>query len=195
MLSKMMTKSFIRTNTRRWFMQSCAAVLLAGVLPNKSFAAGYLRGSGEIRKVRLQRPEAGEKLDMIYWVEGKYIREALSEFNYFCRDLVANTVHVMDTRLIDILAASQILLDTNEPFSIQRGFVYDYRLMRDGLRPEKKPNPFYHSNGTALDVSLTNQSIKQISRAAIRCRSGGVGRYPQHNYVHIDCNEVRDWDE
>jgi uncharacterized protein YcbK (DUF882 family) len=39
---------------------------------------------------------AGESLDMIYWIEGEYIRPALEEINYFFRDWRDNSVHRID---------------------------------------------------------------------------------------------------
>jgi len=113
--------------------------------------------------------------------------------SYFCRDVATNTVQAVDPRVIDIAAATLNLLDTNEPYTLHRGFVLDRFQVRDGHFSEAQPNDLHHARGEALDVSLSSRSINQISAAAIRCNAGGVGSYPTRQYVHIDCGEVRNW--
>ena len=188
-----MKRSIRQISSRRSFIKGVCVYSLLGLSSNKAFAQGYLRGAGEIRMFRSVRPETGEVLDMIYWIEGDYIAVAIEEISYFCRDPVTNTVHSIDPRVIDIAAATHNLLDTSEPYTLHRGFVSDPRQVTNGDNPEAKPNGSFHANGTALDVSLNSRSVSQISRAAISCKAGGVGSYSKQNYVHIDCNEIREW--
>lgn len=188
-----MDSNYKKTNTRRWFIRSCVATALAPLFLNKAFAQGMLRGAGDIRKVNFIRPETGESIDIIYWVDGNYIAEAIEELSYFCRERETNSVHSIDTRVIDIAAATHSLLDTNEPYTLHRGFVVNRFRVRDGHFSEAQPNDLHHARGEALDVSLSSRSISQISAAAIRCNAGGVGSYPNRQYVHIDCGEVRNW--
>ena len=188
-----MDSSYKKTNTRRWFMRSGVATAFVPLFAYKTFAQGILRGAGEIRKLSVVRPDTGERIDVIYWIDGNYIAEAIEELSYFCRDRETNTVHSIDTRVIDIAAATYNLLDPDEPYILNRGYVSDPRQVTNGDNPEAKPNGSFHANGTALDVSLNSRSVSQISRAAISCKAGGVGSYSKQNYVHIDCNEIREW--
>jgi len=174
-------------------MRSGVATAFVPLFAYKTFAQGILRGAGEIRKLNLVRPDTGERIDVIYWIDGNYIAESIEELSYFCRDRETNTVHSIDTRVIDIAAATYHLLDPDEPYILNRGFVSDPRQVTNGENPEAKPNGSFHANGTALDVSLNSRSVSQISRAAISCKAGGVGSYSKQNYVHIDCNEIREW--
>jgi len=174
-------------------MRSGVATAFVPLFAYKTFAQGILRGAGEIRRLSLVRPETGERIRIIYWIDGNYIAEAIEELSYFCRDRETNTVHSIDTRVIDIAAATYHLLDPEEPYTLNRGFVSDPRQVTNGDNPEAKPNGSFHANGTALDVSLNSRSVSQISRAAISCKAGGVGSYSKQNYVHIDCNEIREW--
>ena len=188
-----MDSSYKKTNTRRWFMRSCVATAFVPLFAYKTFAQGILRGAGEIRKLSLVRPDTGERIYVIYWIDGNYIAEAIEDLSYFCRDVATNTVQAVDPRVIDIAAATLNLLDTNEPYTLHRGFVLDRFQVRDGHFSEAQPNDLHHARGEALDVSLSSRSINQISAAAIRCNAGGVGSYPTRQYVHIDCGEVRNW--
>jgi hypothetical protein len=85
-------------------------------------ATGFLRGAGDIRRIRMYNGRAGESLDMIYWIEGEYIRPALEEINYFFRDWRDNTVHSHRPRTIDILTASHRLMETDEPYTLLSGY-------------------------------------------------------------------------
>ena len=188
-----MKRRIHQTASRRSFLQGGGAFSLAALSSNKTFAQGILRGAGEIRKLSLVRPDTGDSLSIIYWIEGEYIRPAIQEISYLCRDVATNTVQAVDPRVIDIAAATLNLLDTNEPYTLHRGFVLDRFRVRDGHFSEAQPNDLHHARGEALDVSLSSRSINQISFAAIRCNAGGVGSYPTRQYVHMDCGEVRNW--
>ena len=49
---------------------------------------------------------------MIYWIDGDYMAAAIEEISYFCRDIETNTVHSIDTGVIDIAAATYNLTDS-----------------------------------------------------------------------------------
>ena len=188
-----MKRRIRQISSRRSFIKGVCVYSLLGLSSNKAFAQGILRGAGDFRRLRLGVSGSMESLDIIYWIDGQYIRPAIEEISYFCRDRETNTVHSIDTRVIDIAAATYHLLDPDEPYILNRGFVSDPRQVTNGENHEAKPNGSFHANGTALDVSLNSRSVSQISRAAISCKAGGVGRYSNQNYVHIDCNEIREW--
>ena len=46
--------------------------------PSYSNAAGFLRGAGDIRRIRMYNGRTGESLDTIYWIEGQYLADALN---------------------------------------------------------------------------------------------------------------------
>ena len=190
-----MKRRIHQTASRRSFLQGGGAFSFAALSSNKTFAQGILRGAGEIRKLSLVRPDTGESLSIIYWIEGEYIRPAIQEISYLCRDVATNTVQAVDPRVIDIAAATLNLLDTNEPYTLHRGFVVDRFRVRNGDFAEEQPSDLHHARGEALDISLVSRSVNQISLAAISCKAGGVGRYPIRQYVHIDCGDVRSWSE
>lgn len=47
--------------------------------------------------------------------------------------------------------------------------------------------------GKAADLRLKSRSVAQVSRAAISCNGGGVGRYSRSNFTHMDCGPIRTW--
>ena len=178
--------------SRRALLGAFAATVVTAA-PAYSNAFGFLRGAGDIRRVSMRSGRTGESLETIYWIEGNYIPEALKEINHFMRDWREDTTVTMDPRNIDIIAASHALLDTNEPFQLLSG----YRSVRTNAmlrrRSRKVAKHSLHIQGMAADLRLSSRSVSQVSRAALACKSGGVGKYSRSNFVHMDCGVVRTW--
>jgi uncharacterized protein YcbK (DUF882 family) len=135
----------------------------------------------------------GERLDMIYWIDGEYVKDALKEVNYFMRDFRNDQVKTIDTRTLDIVAAVHNLLDVNEPYMLLSGYrsPATNAMLRSRSRGVAKNS--LHLKGQANDLRLGSRSVSQIYRAAAACRAGGVGRYSRSNFVHMDCGVVRTW--
>lgn len=178
--------------SRRALLGAFAATTLTAA-PTFSNAAGFLRGAGDIRRIRMYSGRTGERIDMIYWIEGKYIKDAVKEVNYFMRDWRTDGVKSMDLRTVDIMAASHNLLDSHEPYMLLSGYrsPKTNAMLRSRSRGVAKNS--LHMKGQAADLRLSSRSVSQISKAAIACRGGGVGRYSGSNFVHMDCGVVRSW--
>ena len=178
--------------TRRSVLGAFAATAVAAA-PTFANAAGFLRGAGDIRRIKMYSGRTGERIDMIYWIEGNYIKDAVSELNYFMRDWRTDGVKSMDLRTVDIMAASHNLLDVSEPYMLLSGYrsPQTNAMLRSRSRGVAKNS--LHMRGQAADLRLASRSVNQMARAAIACNGGGVGRYSDSNFVHMDCGQVRNW--
>ncbi|MBB4173870.1 uncharacterized protein YcbK (DUF882 family) [Sulfitobacter noctilucicola] len=178
--------------TRRAVLGAFAATALTAA-PTYSNAAGFLRGGGDIRRIKMYSGRTGERIDMIYWIEGQYIKDAVKEVNYFMRDWRTDGVKSMDLRTVDIMAAAHNLLDVSEPYMLLSGYrsPKTNAMLRSKSRGVAKNS--LHMRGQAADLRLSSRSVSQMSRAAIACQGGGVGRYSGSNFVHMDCGVVRSW--
>ena len=187
-----MTNDNSATLSRRALLGAFAATTLVAA-PTFSSAAGLLRGAGDIRRIRMVSPRTGEKIDTIYWIEGEYIPEAVQEIAVFMRDWRINEAKAIDTRTIDIMAASHNLLETTEPYTLLSGYrsPATNAMLRSRSRGVAKNSR--HMLGQAADLRLKSRSVSQMSRAAQSCQSGGVGKYSRSNFVHMDCGPVRLW--
>jgi len=178
--------------TRRGILGAFAATTVAAA-PTFSNAAGFLRGGGDIRRVRMYSGRTGESIDTIYWVDGDYIRDALTEINYFMRDWRQDEATNIDARTVDIMAAAHNLMDVSEPYMLLSG----YRTPRTNamLRSRSRgvARNSLHMQGKAADLRLSSRSVGQIFAAAKACNAGGVGRYSSSNFAHMDCGVVRSW--
>ena len=50
-----------------------------------------------------------------------------------------------------------------------------------------------HVVGEAIDVRLPGCQLRDLHKAAVRLRGGGVGYYPHSDFVHMDVGRVRYW--
>ena len=135
----------------------------------------------------------GERIDMIYWVDGKYNKDAVKEVNHFKPDWRTDQAKSMDFRTIDIMAAAHNLLDANEPYMLLSGYrsPKTNAMLRRRSRGVAKNS--LHMRGQAADLRLSSRAVGQMYRAAVACQGGGVGRYSRSNFVHMDCGPVRSW--
>lgn len=184
--------TFSKGVSRRGLLKAFAATTIVAA-PTFSNAFGLSRGAGDIRRLRMHSGRTGEQIDTIYWIEGDYIPEALSEINRFMRDWRTDGTISYDTRTIDILAASHRMLGTTEPYLLLSGYrsPQTNQMLRSKSRNVARNS--LHMKGQAADIRLPSRSVSQISKAAIACSAGGVGRYSGSNFVHMDCGPVRVW--
>ncbi|PVH30525.1 YcbK family protein [Pararhodobacter oceanensis] len=187
-----MTSSENTGFTRRGLLGVFAATTLIAA-PTMSQAFAFNRGAGDIRRIRMHSGRTGESLDMIYWIEGEYIPEALEAVNHFFRDWRNDRVHRIDTRTIDIMAASHNLLEVDEPYMLLSGYRSPETNAMLRRRSSGVARNSRHMVGQAADLRLRSRSVNQIARAAQACNAGGVGRYSRSNFTHMDCGPVRSW--
>lgn len=178
--------------SRRALLRVFAATAVIAA-PTYSKAFGFLKGAGDIRRVKMTSQRTGESVDTIYWVNGEYIPEVLADMNYFMRDWRNDDVHSMDPRNLDIIAATHRLLDVNEPYLLLSGYrsPATNALLRKQSRGVARNS--LHMQGMAADLRLRSRSIGQMRAAAESCAAGGVGHYNRSNFVHMDCGPVRTW--
>ena len=174
-------------------MGSLAGIAATAAAPAFAKAPAILTGAGDYRSLALINERTGEKNNSVYWVEGKYIHEALEAFNHILRDWRQNKACRMDPRALDILSATHHLLDSSEAFKVISG--YRTRETNALLRKRSKAvaSSSYHIKGMAIDITLGSRSVSQIPRAGLSLSAGGVGKYSRSNFVHLDSGPVRRW--
>lgn len=178
--------------TRRALLGAFAATAVTAA-PTFSNAAGFLRGAGDIRRIRMYSGRTGEMVDSIYWIEGQYIKEVMQEITYFMRDWRNDEVKAIDMRTVDIMSASHKLLGISEPYTLFSGYRSPSTNAMLRARSSGVAKNSLHIQGQAADLHLKGRSVDQMARAAEACHAGGVGRYSGSKFVHMDCGVVRSW--
>ena len=90
--------------TRRALLSAFSACAITAA-PTYANAAGFLRGSGDIRKLSLYSRRSGERVDTIYWIDGEYVKEAVREISRIMRDWRRNEIRNIDLRTIDLMTS------------------------------------------------------------------------------------------
>lgn len=178
--------------SRRKLLAAFAATAVAAA-PTYSNAFGFLRGSGDIRRLRMHSQRSGETLDVVYWIDGQYVPEALRAVQHFMRDWRDNRSMAIDTRTLDIMAAAHRLMDTDERYMLLSGYRSPQTNALLRARSRNVAQDSRHLRGEAADLRLRSRTVSQMARAAQALDAGGVGRYSRSNFVHMDCGPVRSW--
>ncbi|MEO1293395.1 MAG: DUF882 domain-containing protein [Pseudomonadota bacterium] len=170
-----------------------AAATAALAVPKAKAAPHYLRGLGDFRQLNLVNHRTAERLNVVYYVDGEYIPDAVDEVSYLMRDWRRNEIMPMDARTLDIVAAMYKHLDVSEPLQVVSGYrspATNDLLRRKGRGVAKNS---FHTRGMAVDLSLQSRSVGKMYKAALSCRAGGVGRYTRNHFIHVDCGPQRTW--
>ena len=151
------------------------------------------RRTAQVRRLAMTNSRTDEDINVIYWLDGEYIPEALVALNHFMRDWRKDRMRNINVRTLDILAAVHNMLDTIEPFELISGYRTEEtnRMLQE--RSGQVASNSLHVHGMAADIRLNGRSVSQVGNAALRCRAGGVGVYRNSGFVHVDCGSVRRW--
>ncbi|MDR3509100.1 MAG: DUF882 domain-containing protein [Caulobacteraceae bacterium] len=146
-----------------------------------------------MRSVSLDNLHTGESLEAVYWDAGQYIPDVLDAVNVHLRDYRTGDVHAIDPRLLDLLDAVAARTETRRKFQVISGYrspKTNAMLHEQSGQVAKKS---MHLQGMAIDVRLPDVELRHLHAAALSLGRGGVGYYPESNFVHIDVGPVRSW--
>ena len=178
---------------RSRFILTVFAMASVAAAPTFSKAASYLRGAGDIRRFKMKSPRFGERVDVIYWIDGAYIKESLREVDFIMRDWRDRKSIEIDVALIDLLSAVLVTLETDEPYTLISGYRTHKTnsLLQAGSALKNVASNSMHIKGKAADIRLHSRSNLMIDNVASSFKVGGVGRYVKDNFVHIDSGDNR----
>ena len=151
----------------------------------------FLRG--EVRELAFEHLHTGETLKAAYWEGGRYVSDALAAVRHLMRDFRDGEEHDIDPLMLDILTQLKGRLGTESPFlvvSAYRSPETNALLAAQSANVAKKS---YHLKGKAVDVRVDDRALRSLRDVALNLAAGGVGYYPNSNFVHIDSGPVRSW--
>ena len=165
--------------------------MLAAALPLP--AAADPRLSGAERRLAFHNLHTEEKLDLPYWVEGDFVPESLAEINHILRDHRTNQVAAIDTQLLDLLYRVRTALGTSQPIEVISGYRSPASNLMLAENTSGVARHSLHLEGKAIDIRIPGISLADLRRAGLDLRGGGVGYYPDSNFVHLDVGRIRAW--
>jgi len=145
------------------------------------------------RELSFVHTHTGKSVALVYFRNGAYVPQALEALNNFLSDFRSGDAVKMDPRLFDILYQIKMLSGTREPFQVISAFRSP--ATNEMLRSRSKgvARNSQHTLGKAIDVRLADVSTKRLRELALSLKAGGVGYYPDSDFVHVDTGRVRKW--
>lgn len=163
-------------------------VTVAGLLvPIRRAAAA------DVRVLALRSLHTGEFVRATYWAAGRYVRDGLAEIDRLLRDHRSNTVHPIDRRLLEVLGTLRDRLETREAFEVISGYRSPETNARLVASTRGVASTSLHVAGMAVDIRVPGRPLVAVRDAARSLGAGGVGYYPDSNFIHVDVGRVRSW--
>ncbi len=174
---------------RRDFLRLGAATM-ATLLGSPALA---MATSPHERLLGFQNTHTGESVTAVYWAEGNYLDGGLEEINSLLRDHRTDEIYPIDASLLDLLFVLQSKTDSRQAYQVISGYrsPATNRALRSKSNGVAKRS--YHMQGKAIDIRLPGTELKQLHRAALDIKSGGVGYYPGSGFIHVDVGPKRSW--
>ena len=148
----------------------------------------------DVRTLSFDCVNLGEQLKPVdYWVEGKYVPQALSVIDNAMRDFISNEIHPIEPKLLDVLHQLGRTLETGGRFEL----ICGYRSPNTNAALRKNDpgvaENSLHMKGIAVDVALKGRPLRQQYETALAMQMGGVGYYPDSDFIHLDVGRTRHW--
>lgn len=186
-----MTQPLLNDGRRR-FVTACAGLATTAFLTNNAIAAP-LKALGAERKLAFYNTHTGESLKTVYWAAGDYVPEGLADINRVLRDFRTGEVKPIDRGLLDQLASLRGLTGATKATHIISGYrsPKTNNMLRGHSNGVAKKS--LHQEGRAIDIRIPGVQLAHLRKAALSMKAGGVGYYPESDFVHVDTGRVRFW--
>lgn len=184
--------------SRRSRFRAMAHAFIRAALPSMGFfpeEEESLPNDGPKYELKLARATTGEEIDVIYRIGDTYIPSAISRLNTFLRDNHTQQVENFDPREFDLLHTVLAKLGRTSS-SVQILSGYRSQESNDELRDSHVGNAAkfsQHILAKAMDIRIPGIPASLVRDAAMTLAAGGVGYYPQSQFVHVDVGPVRHW--
>jgi len=145
------------------------------------------------RELSFLNLHTGERLRAEYVHNGLVVPSAMHAISVLMRDHYNNKIHPIDPQLLDIAHILQSRVGNRGAFEV----VCGYRSPEtNAMMHEASAGVAAHSmhiEGRAMDIRLPGVRLGSLRKTAVALKMGGVGYYPEDDFVHIDSGPVRKW--
>lgn len=164
-----------------------AAAVVTALAPSQA--------SAETRTLKLYYVHTGEKAEITFKKNGKFLPDGLKKLNVFLRDWRRNEPTRMDPRLFDLVW--QVYRSTGSNQYITVVSAYRSPATNNMLRSKSSgvAKKSQHTLGRAMDFFIPGVPLAKLRGIGMRYQIGGVGYYPRSGspFTHMDVGNVRSW--
>ena len=149
--------------------------------------------AGPGRRLVLVHTHTGEVLEAVFGTGAGDRPGQLGRLDWLLRDFRTGDVQPLDARLFDLLCELADAAGAEaryEVISAYRSPATNAMLVAttDGVSSNS-----LHMRGKAIDVRLAGVPLARLRDLALAKAAGGVGYYPDSNFVHLDVGRPRSW--
>lgn len=143
--------------------------------------------------LKLYHIHTTESLEVEYRRGHAVITSALGAIDHLLRDFRTGSETIFDINVLDTLSLLYDRFGRRGRFEIISGFRSPrtnaaLRRITTGVAEHS-----LHMVGRAIDVRLVGTRTDVLRDAALALGRGGVGYYPESNFVHVDSGPIRTW--
>lgn len=176
---------------RRRFLGLSAAGSAAFMMPKPAAALSY--PSMAARELRFYNLHTFESLTAVYWRDGTYLPEGLAQISYHLRDFRTGGIKPIDPTLLNILHQVTSNIESSQPINVISGYrTPATNAMLAAKSSKVAPNSF-HMRGQAIDIRVPGIATTGVRDIALSLSKGGVGYYPESDFIHLDTGPIRAW--
>lgn len=180
-------------NQRRSFLKSSVVLASALGAPALARAATTAAAAPGERTLRLYNTHTGEALRSVFWAEGQFLPDALADINKLLRDHRNNAISAMDPQLLLLLDKVSAQFGSNKVLHVISGYRSPETNQKLAERSSGVAKHSMHMEGKAIDVRMPGLDLASLHKAALSAKGGGVGYYPDSQFVHMDTGRLRHW--
>ena len=180
-------------NKRRFFLKNVLATSLTTTLALPALARASVPALPDERSLRFYNTHTGETLRSVFWAEGQFLPDALLDINKLLRDHRSNTIAAIDPQLLVLLDKVSSQFGNNSIVHVISGYRSPQTNQQLAERSDGVARHSLHLEGRAIDVRIPGRDLSSVRRAALAMQGGGVGYYPNSQFVHMDTGRVRSW--
>lgn len=177
--------------SRRGFLGSSMAGCASFFAPASVHALSY--PSMAARELQFYNVHTSESLTAVYWRDGTYIPEGLAQISYHLRDFRTGGIKPIDPTLLNFLYQVTNSIEFKEPINVISGYRTPATNAMLAARSDKVAPNSFHMRGQAIDIRLPGIVTTGVRDIALAISRGGVGYYPESDFIHLDTGPIRAW--
>ncbi len=178
-------------NRRQFLGRAMAMAPLLLLSSPNSLLAGIARL--EEKALSFYHTHTLKELSIVYFRNGSYIPKALTKINTFLSDFRTGDIHPIDPALLDLLHDLRKSTGSKEFFEVISGYRSPHTNAMLHSSSGGVASHSLHMLGKAIDIRLPSFNTGRLHQIALAFQRGGVGYYPQSDFVHLDTGHVRAW--
>src|SRR5262249_48379709 len=147
----------------------------------------------DVRRLSLYNLHTDDTFSDAFWEQGNYVPDALTAINHVMRDYRSGETHVIDPHLLDLLVDLRERVGATAPYQIISGYRSPATNAAMHAESSGVAARSLHMDGKAIDIRVRGIELPNLRDAAYGLARGGVGFYPDSDFVHVDTGRVRRW--